>query len=245
MKSTLFLSALVLGVFAFQSPIMAEDAEGEKPADASVSEKTQSATMKVVEAAKEFTAELNEEDERHFGVLYGNYNLIKIVGIVREDLGEAMEACGEANPDIKDEANTRYKEWTVAIDPVIKDAEANVANMILAQDYAKPRKFDNFFKLVDQARNQHSKDVEKVPVTTLEACEKMISKMDETQPKMIELLEATLVSLPMAIQAEKEEAARKAAEEEAARKAEEEAKAAEEAAEKAVEEEAEEAAVEE
>lgn len=221
MKSYLFLTALVMGVFAFPAVPMAQEAETEtaEPADAGVSEKTRSAMVKVMEAAKAFSDDLTPEQKRHFGVLYGNYNLLKVVETVREDLGSAMEACGEENPDIKEKADVRYEAWTEAVDPVLEDAKANVANMIVAQDYARPREFDQFFKLVDEARAQHGKDVKKVPVTTLEACETMISKMDETQPNMIKLLKATLVSLPLALQEEKkkadEEAAQKAAEQEA------------------------------
>ena len=242
MKPYIFLSALVMGVFVFPAVSMSQEADAEaeavEPSDAAVSEKTRSAMIEVREAAQRFVEDLTPEQERHFGVLYGNYNLIKVVKTVRDDLGNAMDSCGEENPDIKEEASTRYDEWTEAIDPVLEDAEANVANMIVAQDYARPREFDQFFKLVDKARDQNSQDVQKVPVTSLEACQTMISKMDETQPNMIELLNATLVSLPKALQEEKQKA-----EEEAAKKAAEEAeKAAEEAVAEDADEESEETA---
>lgn len=233
MKPLLLLSALVMGASIVPTPSFAQDSEGEliAPSDAVQSEKSKTAMNKVMEEADSIMEGLNSSQTRHFNILYGNYNLIKVVETIRDDLGNAIDACGEENPDIEEKADTRYDEWTGAVDPVLKEAKANVGNMIVAQDYAQPREIDKFFKLVDKARDQHGQDVEKVPVTTLEACETMVKKMDETQPNMIELLEATLISLPLAIQAErqKEMEEQKAAEE--AAKAAEEEKQAEEAAE--------------
>ena len=226
-----FLFALVLvapfGVFAQDQ---AEDA----PAHAAQSEEAKSLALQVREGLQDFTKDLNRSEKRHFGVIYGNYNLIKVVEKIREDVGDAVDQCGEQNPEIKEEADARYKTWTDAIDPVLQDAEANVGNMIVAQEYARPRKFDTFFKLVEKARDAHDKDVGKVPVTTLEACQTMIEKMDDTQENLTNLLTETLVSLPHALEEERQkEAEERAAQEQAAReKAEKEAeerKAAEEA----------------
>ena len=237
---SLYFALFVLTVFIPLS-VLAQDEAEDAPAHAAQSDEAKSLAMQVREGIEEFTKDLNRSEKRHFGVIYGNYNLIKVVERIREDVGNAVDACGDENPDIKEEAETRYKAWTEAIDPVLKDAEANVGNMIVAQEYARPRKFDTFFKLVEKARNAHDKDVEKVPVTTLEACQTMIEKMDDTQENLTELLTDTLVSLPHALEAERQkEAEEKAAQEQAEReKAEKEAaeqKAAEEEAEKAAEE---------
>ncbi len=233
MKPLLFLSALIIGASFIPTPSFAQESDAEmmEPSEAVQSDKSKSAMNKVMAEANAIMEGLSTSQARHFNIMYGNYNLIKVVETIREDLGNAIESCGEANPDIKEEADARYEEWTGAVDPVLKEANGNVANMIVAQDYARPREIDKFFKLVDNARSQHGKDVEKVPVTSLEACQTMVKKMDDTQPNMIELLEATLISLPLAIEAEreKERAELKAAEEAEAAKAAEEEQAAEDA----------------
>ena len=185
----------------------------------------------VLAAAEEFSKDLDKRSKRHFTVLYSNYNLIKVVEAVRDSVDKAIDACGEANPDMKEGLDTRFKEWKTAVKPAMTEADNNVNNMLLAQEYAKPREIKKFFKLIDKARKQQEKEVEKVPVTTPEACEGLLKRMDGTQAQMVKLLQSTLVSLPRIIQAEDEKAK---AEEEAKAKAE--AEKAEEEAKKAAEE---------
>ncbi len=219
------------------------------PAFAADDKKQGETKNEVVAASEEFMKDLDETAQRHFSVLQGNYNLIKVVETVRDSVDEAVDGCGDANPDLKEPLDTRFDEWKDAIKPVMKEADANVKNMILAQEYAKPKDIRKFLKLIDKARKNHEKGVEKVPVVTPEACQSLLEKMDDTQANMVKLLKATLVSLPQVMQAqdeekraeaeakaqaekEKAEAEAKAAEEaEAKAKAEEEAKAAKEKAE--------------
>lgn len=167
----------------------------------------------VVAAAEDFTKDFNEADKRHFGVLYSNYNLVKVVEAVQKDVGAAVGKCGAANPDMKKPLNERHDQWDKAIKPVMKEAEANINNMVFAQDYAKPKKIREFFKLIDKARTEKDAEVEKVPVTSKEACEYLLKTMDSTQENLTNLLQATLISLPQAIQLEQEEQARRQAEE--------------------------------
>ena len=210
---------LVLGAVAWLlmfagSSVYAEEGKSEEKAEKK---------NEVLAAAEEFMAEMDDVSKRHFSVLYGNYNLIKVVETVRDDVEMAVEACGEANPDMEEPLETRFDAWKDAVKPVLKEADANVNNMILAQDYSKPRDIKKFLKKIDKARDEQDDQVKKVPVTSAEACQSLLEKMDETEANMVRLLKMTLVSLPMTMQAD-DEAARAKAAEEAAKKAEEEAR---------------------
>ncbi|MCB1651956.1 MAG: hypothetical protein KDI46_07890 [Alphaproteobacteria bacterium] len=172
----------------------------------------------VIEAYKAFTKDLGEKEARHFGVLYGNYNLIKVVEQVRGSVSEAIEACGKANPEMKDPLDKRFGEWKTAVNPILDEAQANIDNMMIAQDYAKKKDIKALFKLVDQERKKNNKRIERVPVSTPEACEFVLKQMDQTQEGMSALLRQTLVSLPQAMESEaqaEELAKQKKAEEEA------------------------------
>lgn len=210
----LVLSAVVGALMFAGSAAYAEEGKSEEKAEKK---------NEVLVAAEEFMAEMDEISKRHFSVLYGNYNLIKVVETVRDDVEMAVEACGEANPDMEEPLETRFDVWKDAVKPVLKEADANVNNMILAQDYSKPRDIKKFLKKIDKARDEQDDRVKKVPVTSVEACQSLLEKMDETEANMVRLLEMTLVSLPMTMKAE-DEAARAKAAEEAAKKAEEEAR---------------------
>ena len=65
-----------------------------------------------------------------------------------------------------------------------------------AQDYMPINEFGMIFGLIDEVRASDSSQFERIPLTTPEACEFMMSKMDETEQSMGQLLLVTQVSLP-------------------------------------------------
>ena len=184
--------------------------------------------MSVHDRIMALTEGFDELSEQHFYAMYGSYNMIQVVEGVRDQVDDAVDKCIDANPDMKEALKTRYEEWDTALKPILKDANANVDNMIKAQDYAKPREIRKLLKHTDKMRAQKNEGLKKFPVTTPEACEYLRAKMDETQQNLTDLLESTLVSLPQAMtqdiadkKAEQEEAAAQAKKaEEADKKAE-------------------------
>lgn len=201
-KLRLFFIAFIF-VTLFSMPVHAEEEATEK----------ETQTESVHQRVGEFTRDLDEPSKQHFYALYGSYNMVKVVEGVREQVGDAVEKCADVNPDMKEALETRFEEWDDALEPIMDDAEANVDNMIIAQDYAKRSDFKKLFKFVDEVRARDNEALEKYPVTTPEACEYLRAKMDETQVNLTNLLQSTLVSLPQSMiqdieeQKAKEEAA--------------------------------------
>ncbi len=145
---------------------------------------------------EQITKGLNDAQQMHFYTLYNQYNIIGTVGVVQKDVGKAIESCGEANPDMKDALDERFEAWNEAVNPFIEEARAKVENMVLAQDYADEKDLRRLLKNLDTMRVSIDSQIEKIPVNTPEACEYLREKMDETQERMVDLLRATLVSLP-------------------------------------------------
>ncbi len=222
-----FLFVFAVMVFCGSGVVLAQEEVAEAPKP-----------NPVVEAAKAFTDGLDEPSLRHFNTIYGNYNMVRVVEAVRGSIDSAVRACGEANPDMKEQMDTRFDGWAAEVNPILKEADSNIDNLVLAQDYAQKKDFEKFFKLIDKTRDEAEKEVKKIPVTSPEACGYLLKNMDKTQAQMTELLRATLISLPQRMQAQDDDARAKAIEEEAekaeAEKAEAEAIEAE-AAEEAVE----------
>lgn len=217
MRSTLLILPLI-AVLAF--PAYAE-------------EKAEPKGNPVLNAVRDFTTDFADADKRHFNTLFSNYNLVQVVKTVRDSVDLAIDKCGEENPDMEEALDTRFKEWKAAVKPVLSEAEGHINNMIHAQEYAKSKDIKKIFKLADDTREEKEKEVNKVPVSTPEACEFLLKTMDETQPNMVEILKSTLISLPKTM-SEEDQIAKQKAEEKAQKEAEE--KAAKEAEEKAREE---------
>jgi hypothetical protein len=178
---------------AAKEEIKKEEAKKEEAVDKEI-EKYNKASEKAFETLKEISANLKEADAKHFYMIYNNYNLIGTVKVVQGDVKNAVKACGENNPDMKADMDARYKTWNGALQPVIKESEANVNNMILAQDYAESAKIKKAFKALDDARRINNEQMDKQPVTTAEACEYLGNKMSDTQENLVTLLRTTLVS---------------------------------------------------
>lgn len=149
----------------------------------------------------ELTMDLDDNDRRHFYTLYNNNNLISTVTYVRDHIGEAIDACSENNPDMEDDLRARYKKWTDAVNEKLEEAEAQVENMVLVQEYASDDAINEVLKQADDLRAKTQENVERIPVTSPEACEYLLNKMDETQETMLRYLGTVLVAMPQAMEA--------------------------------------------
>ncbi len=139
---------------------------------------------------------LNQEEAMHFLVMYSNYNMYSMVKAVSEDVKQAVDACIENNKEMEDELKKRYDKWIGSVGGKLKESYDNLKNMSLAQTYISQSEIESLFEMVDRVRAVNSSRFESVPVTTPEACEFMLSKMDETEESMKRILWATLMSYP-------------------------------------------------
>lgn len=157
----------------------------------------QKASEEVFKLTREIAEKLSPEEQKHFFVLYTNYNIIGTVKSVRDDsVGSTVKACGEKNPEMKEKMDARFAEWDAAVTPILKEAEANINNMVIAQEYAKPAQIKKIFKGLDKTRTLGNKLVDRIPVTSKEGCEHLLETMDDTQANFLRLLQGTLVSVP-------------------------------------------------
>ena len=143
---------------------------------------------------------LDMAQARHFMTMYANYNIYSMVKAVREDVHQAVEACADNNKNMADKVRNKFSRWDDSVGGTMKEADANIQNLALAQTYLPQSELKSIFSLVDEVRAVNSSRFEKTPVTTPEACEFMISKMDETETSMNSLLQATLISYPNMLQ---------------------------------------------
>jgi hypothetical protein len=150
------------------------------------------------------TTTLEQSDARHFFVMYANYAVINTVKRVERDVTAAAEACIKDNSGMASRVEEKLSGWKKAVSEGMKEAEANIENMSLAQTYLSQNEVKQIFKLVDETNEITDTKFKKVPVSTPEACEYMLGKMDETESTMTSLLSATMKSLPNVIQQSQE-----------------------------------------
>lgn len=160
---------------------------------------------------------LSNRDKESFFVMRNKHGVIRSVGVVHRDIGNAVKACGKANPDMKASMNARFKDWEDAVLPVIDLADKFLKEEIETQKVVFPSDFKHVLKLNDKAYAYGESKIEKQPVTSKEACENLLESMDRTENKMVQLLQDML--LPESVIRERAARANEAAEAAKAKKA--------------------------
>jgi len=195
MTKNIFTIALA-SLFLITPAIAEETPQVEKPS-AETKQSLEQIRQDMFKKLGEISDKLEGAEKHHFNVAYNNYSLISTVRTVQKDVGGAITACGENNPDIKDKLDTRFKQWNDTVNPVMSEAQGHLDNMVLVQTYAPAKDIRGVFKVMDDARDKAETEIKKIPVTTPEACQYLLDKMDETQENMVKILRLTLTSHPL------------------------------------------------
>lgn len=198
-RNLLLLSSLI--AFTSLSPAFAEAPKKEETKKAESVLKKEGAApapentpvTKWMDAENALIDPLSDKNKESFFILRNKYSVIRVVGVVERDVGAAVKACGKANPDMKDKMDTRFKQWQGAVDPIIDTAKKTFDNDLKVQKIVDEKDARKVLKLSDEAFEYSDKMTTKQPVTSEEACQKLLDSMDRTEDKMIEILEATLL----------------------------------------------------
>lgn len=197
LQSILLLTFLVLSIHAKDLNAQPQPDAGKiSQAEQEASQKAQSLNTKLLD----IVGKLDDQSKKHFFLIYHNHNLISTVKTVRADVSNAIEACSKKNPMMETSLKKRFTAWNNAVSEQLSTAEAYRDNMIIAQAYHDPGAIKNLLSDADTLRGETNQRMEKIPVTSKEACEYLLNKMDETQETMSALLQSTLVNLPQKIQ---------------------------------------------
>ncbi len=169
-------------------------------------------SLALSEEMRAISEELSQVNKRHFFMIYNNHNIIATVQTVKTDVSNAVATCAEKHESLKTPITERYNIWQDAVDTKLEEAQGFINNMMIAQDYIAKSKIETILKKADELRAATAARVKKVPVTTAEACEFLLNKMDDTQETMVTLIDQTLISGANQLNMISEEEARKAEE---------------------------------
>lgn len=178
------LSLFMLVLLGFATPVMAEDADKPKP---------DTPITRWLAAESEVVKGLDDAQKDTYFILRNKYGLIRAIRIVKRDVGNAIQECGQANPDLQDPMTKRYKSWTESVDPILKTADAFLEQEIKEQKVVSQDTFQKMLDMNDEAYDFQQDAIEKTVVTTPEACNKLLKSMDETEEDMLRLMQGVLL----------------------------------------------------
>ena len=181
-------------------PLTKEEKRQAKEVDTIIrNQKEDAESKKVTPLARWITAEnamidpLNDLDKESIFLLRNKYSVIRVIGVVERDVGNAVSACGKANPDMKEKMDARFNDWKNAVNPIIDQAKKQFESDVENQTIVDKAQFKKVLKLNDEAYQYGEKQVTKTPVSTKDACEDLLDSMDDTESDMIDLLQETLL----------------------------------------------------
>lgn len=164
--------------------------------DAKTAQKNATEAAKIRKQISDFSGKLDNESMSHFMTMYTGFNMIEAVKLTGNHVKEGIDSCVENNPDMADKLNTRYAEWFDILQPPLNEADGNIKNMMIAQDYAKSSEIKSMFRSIQKIRTKANNRFERIPVTSEEGCEHLLDKMEDTQDELLSLLDSILLSRP-------------------------------------------------
>lgn len=202
--SLLTLSALFL---SFPLPVSATDAVT-APAPAAEAPATTAAPAKedppvvagpALRDLEKYTVELlrglSQPEAQYLYGIRARHGVIRSVTVVKEDIGNAVRACGKNNPSLAEPMKTRFAEWTAGITPLIEEAKRDIGLAIGQQTFRPVARVNELIAKVDAAFEERDAQVSKVPVTTAEACQGLLDNLNETEKSLNQLLRQTITEL--------------------------------------------------
>lgn len=157
-------------------------------------EKTQETPItKWINAENQLLASLPKENQKIFFILRNKHSTMRAINIVHRDIKNAVKACGKENPTLKKEMNTRLKEWENGVFPILKNADSFLKSELKEQQAFHVRDYKYVIKLNDEAYEFSESKIEKTPITTEASCRSLLKSMDDTEDKLISLLQDILL----------------------------------------------------
>lgn len=179
-----FLLSFFCLLIVFAMPSIAQDKKATKEV---------TPITKWIEAENELLATLPKENQKVFFIMRNKHSVIRTIDVVHRDIKNAVKACGKENKEMRADMSSRFKEWESAVLPIIKDAQKFLKRELKEQDAFHVTDYNHVTKLNDKAYTFSESKVEKQVVTTEQACRGLLNSMDDTEDKLISLLQDILL----------------------------------------------------
>jgi hypothetical protein len=178
---------------------------GEDPSSEMTDQQEDAAPVPVLKAGpklhklEEYTAGLLSGLEPHQAEyiykIRQEFGVIRSVQVIRSDIEAAVKSCGERNPDLQEEITARFQNWNDQILPKLAVADVALKDAIQRQNFRPTVRVTMLLDHVQAAFEERDAKLNKVPVTTHEACKSLMDSMDLTEKQLKDLMDQTTTEL--------------------------------------------------
>lgn len=156
------------------APQAAESAPASKSAQA----------VKLEKKAAEIAETFSPVEKENLGVISDGFGIMHAVQLTSKSVSTTIDLCGQRNPEMKADLDAAYKEWYDGIGPQLQAREAEMKAAINDGRFSKPKDVSAFLDLLDRLAQHNYDRMEKKPLTTPSACERLAKTMGRTGEKL-------------------------------------------------------------
>lgn len=173
-------------VFFFTASVSAQDKDESQ-------KREETPITKWIDAENQLLVSLPKENQKIFFIIRNKHSTMRAIRVVHRDIKEAVKACSKANPTLKKEMNSRLKDWEKSVFPILDNADNFLKKELKEQQAFHVKDYKYVTKLNDKAYEFSESKIEKSPITTEPACRSLLKSMDDTEDKLISLLQDILL----------------------------------------------------
>lgn len=144
--------------------------------------------IKLEKKAAEIAETFSPVEKENLGVLSDGFGIMHAVQLTNKSVFTTIDLCGKRNPEMKPDLDAAYKEWYGGFGPHLQAREADMKAAINDGRFSKPKDVSAFLDLLDQLAKHNYDRMEKQPLTTPSACERLVKTMDRTGEKLSKTL---------------------------------------------------------
>ncbi len=175
LRTSLLTTAMILMTAV---PVIAQTASAPAADKAAVPKSAQA--IKLEKKAAEIAETFSPVEKENLGVISDGFGIMHAVQLTNKSVSTTVDLCGERNPDMKADMDAAYKKWHDGIGPQLKAREADMKAAINDGRFSKPKDVTAFLDLLDQLASHNYDRMEKKPLTTPSACERLAKTMKRT-----------------------------------------------------------------
>lgn len=194
-RTYLFASALIFSVAVALS--VSAHATDKAPAPPVKSEQA----LKLEKKAADIAAHFTPTERESLGVISDGFGIMHAVMLTNKSVSTTIAACGKRNPEMKADMDAAYTKWYGGIGPVLEAREKDLKAAVRDGRFSKPQEVEAFLDALDSLARHNYDRMEKSPLTTPSACERLVKSMERSGEKLSKAL--TELKFPYAVAKEK------------------------------------------
>lgn len=139
---------------------------------------------KLEKKAAEIAETFSPVEKENLGVISDGFGIMHAVQLTNKSVFTTIDLCGKRNPEMKADLDAAYKEWYGGLGPHLQAREKDMKAAINDGRFSKPKDVTDFLDLLDKLAKHNYDRMEKQPLTTPSACERLVKTMDRTGEKL-------------------------------------------------------------